>query len=574
MEEEKSILDLFKEKNHGISRRLFLQSCGAALAVASMPVNLTKVFAADAFSRQPAHTTLTWTLDPRTTQTLAWTTSVAADKGTLQYIDTQAYKKNGWQNALSVQADTEEFDANTDYVRLHYATAQKLKPGTAYTYRVGYGSEWSDPQSFSTEADNLSKFKFLIFGDSQSGIPANPEYKPWQKTIESAYAANTDAAFFMNIGDLVEIGQDYAHWKNWYAAAANVLEKIPGMAVTGNHETYDVPKEDHSVLPVYFKKQISLPLNGPEELKGQVYSFDYGNVHFAVLDSQENEEGSYIENMLKKEADWLDKDLASSKQTWKLVFFHKTPYYNKAERSNENVKKAFAPVIDKHHVDVVINGHDHGYSRTYPIYNDEFVGSPDKGTVYLVTGRSGNKYYTDLSQKVWDAFFHDPQAEPNYVVVTANGPKLVISAYTQSGSCIDVYTIDKVAKTDSPRTILPGKANYTRLAIWGNLLQTPLIPVPPQQIENVWYLPLSSFIDFIGGDMDIKDNTLALVYKKDKITLKTDSNAAILNNDTLSLAHPVKLVKDTPMIAADDLKSLLKFDNRYDPSLNILFLVK
>ncbi|WP_196604184.1 metallophosphoesterase [Pectinatus haikarae] len=574
MKEEKSVLDLFAERNHGISRRFFLQSCGAALAVASMPINLTKVFAADAFSRQPVHTMLTWTLDPRTTQTLAWTTSVTADKGILQYTDTNNYKKDGWKAAVSVQGNTEEFDTNEDYVKLHYATAQKLKPGTEYTYRVGYDSNWSQPQSFLTEADNRSEFKFLVFGDSQSGLPANPEYGPWKKTIENAYAANTDAAFFMNIGDLVEVGQDFSHWKKWYSAAENVLEKIPGMAVAGNHETYDVPKENHSTLPVYFKKQIHLPLNGPEELKGQVYSFDYGNVHFAVLDSQENEEGTYIENMLQKEADWLDRDLTSSKQLWKMVFFHKTPYYNKAERSNENVKRAFTPIIDKHHVDMVVNGHDHGYSRTYPIYNDEFVSSPDKGTVYLVTGRSGNKYYTDLSQKIWDAFFFDPQAEPNYVVMSVKGAQLVVSAYTQSGSCIDVYTIDKNRKTDTPCTVLPGKANYTRLAIWGNLLQTPLIPVSPQQIDNIWYLPLNSFIDFIGGDMDLRNSAIAISYKKDVISLQLDSSDAVVNNNTVSLAHPVKFVKDTPMIAADDLKPLLKFDNKYDALLNVLFLVR
>lgn len=31
-------------------------------------------------------------------------------------------------------------------------------------------------------------------------------------------------------------------------------------------------------------------MNGPDGLKGQVYSYDYGDVHFVVLDSQEDEE--------------------------------------------------------------------------------------------------------------------------------------------------------------------------------------------------------------------------------------------------------------------------------------------
>ncbi|WP_231969034.1 hypothetical protein [Thermoanaerobacterium sp. RBIITD] len=50
---------------------------------------------------------------------------------------------------------------------------------------------------------------------------------------------------------------------------------------------------------------------------------------------------------------WLDKDLSSTNKTWKIVFFHKTPYYNKATRSNEQIKAAFQPIFDKYHVDIV-----------------------------------------------------------------------------------------------------------------------------------------------------------------------------------------------------------------------------
>lgn len=574
MEEEKSVLNLFTEKNHGISRRFFLKTCGTALAIASMPINLTKVFAADIFTKQPVHTTMTWSLDPHKTQTLAWTTSLTAANGVLEYTNTADYKKNGWKNALTVSAVSEDFKTNSDYVKLHHATAEQLTPGTSYTYRVGTDNNWSQIASFSTEPAKISSFKFLVFGDSQSGIPANPEYGPWKKTIENAYAAHSDAAFFMNIGDLVEIGQDYNHWKNWYAAAKNVLEKIPAMAVAGNHETYTNHEESKSSLPVYFLSQMKLPMNGPAELKGHVYSFDYGNVHFCIMDSQKHEEGPYISDFLEKQAAWLDKDLATSNQPWKLIFFHKTPYYNKATRSNEDLKQVLLPVIDKHHADLVINGHDHGYSRTYPIYQDKFVDSPANGTIYLVTGRSGNKFYTDLSQKVWDAFFHDPQAEPNYAIITAAGMKLTIDGYTQSGHLIDSYTIDKARKTDSPRTILPSRSNYTRLSIWGNLLQTPLLSTPPKKIDNNWYIPLDSFIDFIGGDIEQQNKTTNITLGKDKFSFTADTATASHNGTKVSLAQPIKINKNTAMISAADLKTCFSFNSRFDNSLNILFVVK
>ena len=135
MKQEKSLLDLFQETNKGISRRLFLETCGASLVAAALPINLTKVFAADT-AASAGHLTLTWSLDPKTTQTIAWSTPDGIEKGSLQIIKTSIYKKDGWAKATSIEADHELFKTNTENVMLHYATAVSLMPGTIYTYRV------------------------------------------------------------------------------------------------------------------------------------------------------------------------------------------------------------------------------------------------------------------------------------------------------------------------------------------------------------------------------------------------------------------------------------------------------
>lgn len=571
--QEKSLWELFGNGNQGVSRRLFLKTCGASLAIASLPINLTKLFAAE--PEAAANIALTWSLDPKTTQTIAWSAAERSGKGVLQVVPTHQYHKSGWQKATTIEAAQEKFSTNMKTLLVYYATAVSLQPGTSYTYRVGEAGHWSDAAQFTTPAEKMTAFKFLVFGDSQSGLPKDPEYRPWGKTIRNAYTAHPDAAFFMNVGDLVEVGQDYAHWQNWYAAAKDVMEQLPCMAVTGNHETYDVPEENHSVLPLYFKKQLRLPFNGPADMKGQVYSFDYGDAHIAVLDSQAAEEQAYVPDMLNLQAKWLDEDLAGSRKEWNIVLFHKTPYYNKATRSNEAVKAALTPVLDRHHVDLVINGHDHGYSRTYPIYQDTFMDNPSKGTVYLVAGRSGNKYYTDLSAKVWDAFFHDPQAEPNYVVVTVAGPVLKIQGYAQSGTLLDEYSIDKQKKTDQPPTVLPEKANQPLLVIWGNALQTPLASVPPQRITGVWYVPLPSFLDFIGGTvtLDSEENIVA-AYQKVTAEFHVGDANSLVNQQDCPLFFPPVMVKGTVMLSTADVKKIFGFHSRYDANLNLLFLVK
>ncbi|MDU2063872.1 MAG: metallophosphoesterase [Sporomusaceae bacterium] len=580
MEDKTTLLQFLKGKQDQVTRRNFLKSCGLSVLALGLPLHFTKeVFAAEETLQLEDrgladHITLTWAEDPKTTQTILWRSKEAVT-GVVQYLKTSRYKKQGWQDAATIQAISDRLSTNLGDMNLQFVTLQKLAPGTSYTYRVGDGTSWGDAFTFQTEPEKEQAFKFLLFGDSQSGLPKEPEYGPWQKTLHNAYEANQDAAFMMVVGDLVEVGQNqYAHWNHWYEAAKGVIEKLPHMAVSGNHETYDTVLENHSTKALYFTKQEKLPGNGPEELLGEVYSFDYGNVHFAVINSQENEEGQYVPDMLAKEALWLDEDLSKSNKPWKIVLFHKTPYYNKATRANENVKAAFLPVFDKHHVDVVFNGHDHAYSRTYPIYQDSFVASPAKGTVYVVTGRSGNKYYTDLSNKMWNAFFFDPQAEPNYLVVKVDGAVLTIEAYEQSGTLIDRYSINKATGKDLPVTVLPQRSNDTRLVIWGNLVQTPLLSAKPQQIAGNWYIPLRSFVEFIGGAIQASGGKVQASYGKNSLEFEANSTAATLNGQSKSLKYPLVKQQGVSLLAADDVHSLFGFSYKYDTSLNMIFFAK
>lgn len=548
----------------------------AALAMGlSIFVAQTSIFAESnttGATSLPDHITLTWTQDPTTTQTITWRTDATVNLGQVQYGKDPSLK-----DAKTVDATVQKFSSDLGDMNIHSATLTSLDPGTKYYYRVGYGNNFSSIYSFTTEAKDTNSFKFLIFGDSQSGVATDPQYGPWKTTIHNAYNANKDAKFFVNVGDLVEIGQLYTHWNNWFDAAKGVIDTIPEMPVEGNHETYQSSNYD-SGKPKDFVNQFPVPQNGPDGLKGQVYSFDYGNAHIVMLDSQEDEEEGVSGDILESQKAWLDKDLSSTNKTWKLVFFHKTPYYNKATRSNEQIKAAFQPILDKYHVDVVFNGHDHGYSRTYPIKNDQYVKSPADGTVYVVTGRSGNKYYPDLSQKVWDAFFYDPQDQPNYIVATINGNTLTIKAVKQDGTPIDTYSITKNpdgTETDSPQTVVPTKYNATMLTIYGNMLQQPFIPSNPKQINGKWYVPARAFMQYLGSNVDWNTNgTISIIYGKTQANLNIGSTKAQLNSKTLAIPDAIVLNNGLTWISADDLKALFGFNYKYDSNTNMLMFVK
>lgn len=381
------------------------------------------------------HITLTWASDPQTTQTITWQTDVSFLQGVVEYTP-EVEAKSFPSSCKSVVAGVEELSTNLGQVSIHSVTLTGLQPGTSYIYRLGGEANWSESHKFTTAAAIIPKFKFLVFGDSQS-----TNYNIWRSTIHQAYEANPDAAFFTNIGDLVDRGQDYAQWVAWLDGAQGVVDVIPVMPVTGNHESY-TPEGKFS-MPILFTAQLKLPLNGPDGLKGQVYSFDYGDVHFSMLDSQEGEERQFVPAMLDVQQSWLENDLRMTNKKWKIVCFHRPPYNNKENGDNENIRRAFVPIMDKYHADIVFTGHDHVYGHTYPLYGDEVVDSPDKGTIYVATGRSGTKTYHDVLTKGWNQFFYNPIDEPNYITVEVKGDSLNVKAFKQSGILIDDWTINK-----------------------------------------------------------------------------------------------------------------------------------
>lgn len=385
----------------------------------------------------PDHITLTWTEDSRSTQTISWRTALGIAGSQVEYAELAggetanlSYKK--------VAATATEMATPEGAALVHSATLSGLRPGIRYRYRVGAGENWSDYSVFSTAPAKAGDFDFLVFGDSQSF-----DYGVWRATAEAAKRDAVNAVFFANVGDLVDVGQEYSEWEAWFASVAGLVNSIPVAPTVGNHETY-TPERRFS-MPVFFTSQFKLPMNGPDELKGQVYSFDYGNVHFSVLDTQEGEESQFVPDMLAQQKRWLERDLAATDKSWKIVFMHRPIYGNKPNGINENLRRAFAGVFAQYGVDVVFTAHDHVVARTWPLDASGNAVPVGEGTVFAPVGRSGTKTYSNVENKEWNEFFFNPTAEPNYLIVRVRGGALQVQAKTQGGVLIDEWKVEKTA---------------------------------------------------------------------------------------------------------------------------------
>lgn len=368
------------------------------------------------------------TADMKHERKISWKTEKLGEAGSLEVRPKQS------ENSITVNAEAVRLPAYNGgkLFGLYTAHVTNLTAGTAYEYRISLGKKQSSWMEFKTEPESTF-FKALIFGDSQSS-----NYKHWGKTARAAWEKNGDGAFFIAMGDIVDNGQDDWQWNAWLDEGRKLLEAIPVAPVMGNHEAYSLDWK--MAKPDYYLSFFSLPANGPPGLEGHAYSYDYGDVHFVVLNTQLNELQEWYPDLLTEQQRWLTKDLAQTQKKWKVVLMHRGVWARPFDGPLDDIGQTFVPVFDKHHVDLVFTAHVHSYARTTALKN----GRPDPaGTVYITTGRSGEKVWDKSPPKPMDEFFYNPLDMPNYLVLEASSNALKVAAFKQNGELIDQTELKK-----------------------------------------------------------------------------------------------------------------------------------
>ncbi|WHH57763.1 metallophosphoesterase family protein [Petroclostridium sp. X23] len=418
------------EKKKGLLKSLRAISFVTLIAVIAFAVQAA---AADDTSG-PDHVVLSWTGDPRTTQTVAWRDGSGVTEAKVQYIE-QSKVTDGFAGAAEKAAVCSEL--YTGYSHFE-ATLEGLQPGAAYNYRVGTDGSWSETASFTTQASGIERFSFMDMGDIQEGGDTGP----WKKLLQEALANDPDIRFSLVNGDQIDNPNDITQWNKFYEAAERVFDRIPMMTALGNHE--------YANKDMYCKA-MALPQNGPDGYKEQFYSFDYANAHFVVLDSNVMGDGEQC----KSEIEWLENDLKNSTKKWKFAIFHHPPYCVNSGNSGDDVKaemmrESWVPVLEENGVDMVFVGHQHMYMRTFPIKAGEVQEKQTDGITYVMVN-SSDKYYVnpETHDYIKKVFYGADEGTNNYTVINIDGNVLTMTTRDTDGNVKDMYKINKSKGMDS-----------------------------------------------------------------------------------------------------------------------------
>lgn len=371
----------------------------------------------------PNNVSVTMGADPTVSRAFTWHTNPGTEGTVVEVVKASEFADFSQPNVMKFTGGSymfNTFDIGT--VRVHKSVAEGLEPGTHYVYRVGDGAGNYSPQGFfQTAAATGERTKFIFLGDSQATKEA--DFKLWGDILKKAMADNPDAEFVVQGGDLVEDGFRENEWNMWFNAAQGELMKTTVVPVVGNHEVTGTRKNED------FLAHFNHPQNGIDSLKGTNFSFDYKDAHFVVLNSEYDFE-------LQKE--WLRNDLANTDKKWKLVAFHRGPYGSMYD--SEHIRNVWTPIFDEFNVDLVMNGHDHIYLRTYPMKGNEVVGEGE-GTTYIVGGSSGPKFY-QVVERSWQKVT-DGEKVQMYVAAEIDGDEMRFVVKTINDRIVDQFKLMK-----------------------------------------------------------------------------------------------------------------------------------
>lgn len=251
-------------------------------------------------------------------------------------------------------------------------TITGLEPDTEYCYQVKVDGGWESRQEFSTKS--VDEFSFLYVGDPQIGacsgqtaaddtamsgeFAARNDAYNWNKVLKGAVKNHPDVSFMVSAGDQVNTDSDEIQYAGYLSAEA--LTALPVATTIGNHDSGSA--------------QYSYHYNNPNTMAdtedatnaGTDYYYTYGNTLFIVLDTN-NYNCADHENTIKKAIE------ENQDAKWRVVTFHQDIYgsgYDHSDSDGIVLRTQLTPMFDKYDIDVVLQGHDHTYSRTYQLTSD------------------------------------------------------------------------------------------------------------------------------------------------------------------------------------------------------------
>ena len=406
---------------------------------------------------------------------------------------------------------------NPSVVTNHEIKITGLTPSTVYYYMVGSTAGTLTPantgQLFKTSPNSGAngKYKFWVIGDAGTGTANQTN----AKTGFLNYIGNNHIDGWLWLGDnAYDGGFDSEYQSNVFTnnAYANELKKFVVWPAPGNHDyNNNIPFSPPPAYLDIFTLPTLAEAGGLQSGTEKYYSYNYGNVHFIVLDSYSVGRGAN-----DPMATWLQNDLTANTLPWIVAYWHHPPYTKGSHNSDNtnfldgelvDMRQNIIPILENGGVDLVLNGHSHCYERSFlidshygsssqlnpsmiknntsgfypavcPYQKQTLINKAHKGTVYSVVGCSGK---TSGTSSGWPhpVFYSYNNTLLGSMLLEINDNRLDAKFITSTNTVYDGFTIVKNA---GKKTTL-------------NICQGQNVTLKPSWPESVFWFPLGTTQD-------------------------------------------------------------------------------
>lgn len=366
-----------------------------------------------------------------------------------------------------------------------------LKENTNYYYQIFQNGTWSQAKKYKT--GDFDKYSILFCADPQIGACKN-QVSSENEIMQGTTAARNDSYnwneiitdalqryevnFVLSAGDQVNAAESEYEYAGFLYPS--VFHSIPLASVIGNHDCNSYSYSWHFNNPNNFDtNNISQNSYTAGHTKaGSDYYYRYGNVLYIILDSN-NYNCKTHENVMAKAVK------ENPDCSWRVVALHHDIYGSGVHSVSDGMilRTQLTPLMDRYDIDVVFQGHDHTYSRSFQLKSDgkqhtaydksnyksdtnylkenncyhicstkedgNRVVNPE-GTVYFEGNSvSGSKFY-ELNEKPQDYLAEKSQVwSPSYSIINVTDTTFTITTYDA--------TTNEILENTAPYTIVKTK---------------------------------------------------------------------------------------------------------------------
>ena len=330
----------------------------------------------------------------------------------------------------------------------------------------------------------VKKFSFFAYGVTRGrhdGTELQAEHglviESMLATIKRATSSADSIRFVLQSGDAVVTGSFDKQWSVSYVPLIDRLTTeggVPYYLSVGNHDVGNAtdladPRRVAGLRNYFSANSALLPAEGsPRRLNGYpTFAFGFGNSFFIAVDSDIPDDSVQFA-WLTRQLETLDRRRYENI----VVFFHHPPFSSgphgaRTERQAASVRSRWMPLFRKHHVRLLLTGHEHLFEHWVERWTDEtgthrmdeivsggggaplygYVGQPDVRD-YLAAGAPQKIALQQLARPA-----DDPGANPfHYVVVHVDGSKIDVDVVAVDwGRGFAPYRSSGATLSDAPR---------------------------------------------------------------------------------------------------------------------------